>query len=177
VFRIRIWIQDPDPLVRGMDPRIRIHTKMSWIRNTAIKFTCSYKTGHGGGHPAHGAVLRHRRPRQTDPGAGGGRRPAHDAQGPLRQPRHQAAQGRVGKTPGFFFLNPSPVGFSGFFGVFRVFWVFLGFLFFFLGFFGFFVFFWGFFGGFLVFFIYLPRRESFLGFFSVSRILLGASRL
>jgi hypothetical protein len=24
----------PDPLVRGMDPRIRIHTKMSWIRNT-----------------------------------------------------------------------------------------------------------------------------------------------
>jgi hypothetical protein len=27
--------QDPDPLVRGMYPRIRIHTKMSWIRNTA----------------------------------------------------------------------------------------------------------------------------------------------
>jgi hypothetical protein len=26
---------DPDLLVRGMDPRIRIHTKMSWIRNTA----------------------------------------------------------------------------------------------------------------------------------------------
>jgi hypothetical protein len=30
--------QDPDPLVRGMDPRvrilIRIHPKMSWIRNT-----------------------------------------------------------------------------------------------------------------------------------------------
>ncbi len=26
---------DPDPLVRGMDPRFRIHTKMSWIRNTA----------------------------------------------------------------------------------------------------------------------------------------------
>ncbi len=24
---------DADPLVRGMDPRIRIHTKMSWIRN------------------------------------------------------------------------------------------------------------------------------------------------
>ncbi len=23
-----------NPLVRGMDPRIRIHTKMSWIRNT-----------------------------------------------------------------------------------------------------------------------------------------------
>jgi hypothetical protein len=38
----RIRIQDPDldPLVRGMDPRIqsriRIHTKMSWIRNTGI---------------------------------------------------------------------------------------------------------------------------------------------
>jgi hypothetical protein len=38
----RIRIQDPDPnpdpdsLVRGMDPliRIRIHPKMSWIRNT-----------------------------------------------------------------------------------------------------------------------------------------------
>jgi hypothetical protein len=32
----RIRIQDPDPLVRSMDPRIRIriHPKMSWIRNT-----------------------------------------------------------------------------------------------------------------------------------------------
>ncbi len=27
---------DPDPLVRGMDLRIRIHAKMSWIRNTAF---------------------------------------------------------------------------------------------------------------------------------------------
>jgi hypothetical protein len=27
-------IANPDPLVRGMDPRIRIPTKMSWIRNT-----------------------------------------------------------------------------------------------------------------------------------------------
>ncbi len=41
----RIRIQDPDPdpnpnpLVGGMDPRIRIriHTKMSWIRNTGNK--------------------------------------------------------------------------------------------------------------------------------------------
>ncbi len=36
----RIWIQDPDPdpLVRSMDPRIRIriHPKMSWIWNTAV---------------------------------------------------------------------------------------------------------------------------------------------
>jgi hypothetical protein len=32
----RIRIQDPDPLVRSMDPRIRIHPKMSWIRNTGI---------------------------------------------------------------------------------------------------------------------------------------------
>ncbi len=42
----RIWIEDPDlnpdpnpdPIVRGMDPqiRIRIHPKMSWIRNTAM---------------------------------------------------------------------------------------------------------------------------------------------
>jgi hypothetical protein len=34
----RIRIQDPntnpDQLVRGMNPRIRIHTKMSWTRNT-----------------------------------------------------------------------------------------------------------------------------------------------
>jgi hypothetical protein len=30
---------DLDPLVRGMDPRIRIriHTKMSWVRNTGKK--------------------------------------------------------------------------------------------------------------------------------------------
>jgi hypothetical protein len=35
--RLRIQNPDPDPLVRGMDPRIRIHTKMSWIRNTAGK--------------------------------------------------------------------------------------------------------------------------------------------
>ncbi len=27
---------DPDPSVRGMDLRIRIHPKMSWIRNTAV---------------------------------------------------------------------------------------------------------------------------------------------
>ncbi len=32
--RIRIQDPDPDPSVRGMDPRIRIHPKMSWIRNT-----------------------------------------------------------------------------------------------------------------------------------------------
>jgi hypothetical protein len=33
----RILIQDPDPapLISGMDPRIRIHSKMSWIRSTA----------------------------------------------------------------------------------------------------------------------------------------------
>jgi hypothetical protein len=29
---------DPDPFVRGMDPRIRIHTKMSWISNTDIYY-------------------------------------------------------------------------------------------------------------------------------------------
>ncbi len=35
---IRIQDPDPDPLVRGMDPRIRIriHPKMSWIRNTGF---------------------------------------------------------------------------------------------------------------------------------------------
>ncbi len=36
--RIRIQDLDPDPgpLVKGMDPRIRIHAKMSSIRNTDI---------------------------------------------------------------------------------------------------------------------------------------------
>jgi hypothetical protein len=29
----------PDPLVRGMDPRVRILTKISWILNTAAKWT------------------------------------------------------------------------------------------------------------------------------------------
>jgi hypothetical protein len=31
---------NPDPLVRGTDPRIRIqvHTKMSWIRNTDVHY-------------------------------------------------------------------------------------------------------------------------------------------
>ncbi len=33
--RIRVQDPDPDPSVRGMDPRNRLHTKMSWIRNTA----------------------------------------------------------------------------------------------------------------------------------------------
>ncbi len=36
---------NPDPLVRGMDPRIqiriRIHTKMSWIRNNDFKDICN----------------------------------------------------------------------------------------------------------------------------------------
>ncbi len=32
--RIRIRIRSPEPLFRGMDPRIRVHIKMSWIRNT-----------------------------------------------------------------------------------------------------------------------------------------------
>jgi hypothetical protein len=33
----RIRIQDLDPLARSMDPRIRIHPKMSWIRNTGSR--------------------------------------------------------------------------------------------------------------------------------------------
>jgi hypothetical protein len=41
VLRIRMFLDllDPDPLGRSLDPRIqiriRIHTKMIWIRNTA----------------------------------------------------------------------------------------------------------------------------------------------
>jgi hypothetical protein len=34
----RIRIQDPDPLVRGMDPRILIYSTMSWIWNTAFHY-------------------------------------------------------------------------------------------------------------------------------------------
>jgi hypothetical protein len=39
--RIRIKDSDPDPLVRGMDPRIRIriHPKISWIRNKPLEFS------------------------------------------------------------------------------------------------------------------------------------------
>jgi hypothetical protein len=36
-FGLFILDPNPDPLVRGMDPRIRIHAKMSWIRKTAYK--------------------------------------------------------------------------------------------------------------------------------------------
>ena len=43
---------DPDPLVRGMDPRIqiriRIHPKMSWIRNTATRCGPYDMVGFGG---------------------------------------------------------------------------------------------------------------------------------
>ncbi len=39
--------QDPDTLVRGMDPRIRVHTKMSWIWNTSERDE-SYGGGGGG---------------------------------------------------------------------------------------------------------------------------------
>ncbi len=40
--RIRIQDPDRDPLVRGMDPwiRIRIHPKMSWIHNTDCSCNC-----------------------------------------------------------------------------------------------------------------------------------------
>jgi hypothetical protein len=53
VFLLASWIQwrkeqdpDPDPLVRGMDPRIRIwiHNKMSWIRNTDISHLLSARS-------------------------------------------------------------------------------------------------------------------------------------
>jgi hypothetical protein len=36
------WHLDTDPLVRGMEPRIRIHTKMSWICNTGPQFIKVY---------------------------------------------------------------------------------------------------------------------------------------
>ncbi len=41
-IRIRIHmllglqVPDPDPLIRGMDPRIRIHPKMLWIHNAGL---------------------------------------------------------------------------------------------------------------------------------------------
>ncbi len=39
--RIRDPDPNPDPPVRSMDPRIRIHTKMSWIRNNGY-VNCQY---------------------------------------------------------------------------------------------------------------------------------------
>ncbi len=60
---------------------------------------------------------------------------------------------RVGKNPGFFKKNPAQ----------WFFWFFLGFL--------------GFFGFFWVFWVFFCPEERVLGFFLVSRILLGASRL
>jgi hypothetical protein len=45
--RIRIRIDpNPDPLVRGMDPRIQIqiHPKMSWIRNSVLNNRKSFLT-------------------------------------------------------------------------------------------------------------------------------------
>jgi hypothetical protein len=41
--RIRIQDPDPDPLVRGMDPRIRILSKMPWIRNNVSKYGYGYR--------------------------------------------------------------------------------------------------------------------------------------
>ncbi len=35
-IRIQDSYPDPDPLVSGMDPRIRIYTKMSWLRKTIV---------------------------------------------------------------------------------------------------------------------------------------------
>jgi hypothetical protein len=42
----RIWIQDPEPLLRSMDPRIRIriHTKMAWFHGSRSTPKC-----HGSG--------------------------------------------------------------------------------------------------------------------------------
>jgi hypothetical protein len=37
VLKVNDENPDPDPLVRSMDPRIRIHIKMSWIHNTGEK--------------------------------------------------------------------------------------------------------------------------------------------
>jgi hypothetical protein len=71
----------------------------------------------------------------------------------LRLDGWNARRRRVGKNPGFF-KKTQPSGF---------FWVFLGF-------FGFFGFFWVFLG-------FFARTRGILGFISVSRILLGASRL
>jgi hypothetical protein len=65
----RIRIQDPDPdpdsnpdpLVRGMDPRIRIriHSKMSWIRNTGQKYGSGSRSGSGfGSFYYHAKIVR-----------------------------------------------------------------------------------------------------------------------
>ncbi len=59
----RIRILDPDPLVRGMDPRIRIRPKMSWIRNTAADtvgqfLKTTFSTGQGSNQSIISCVWR-----------------------------------------------------------------------------------------------------------------------
>jgi hypothetical protein len=36
LLKVNDKTRNPDPLVKGMDPRIWIHTKMSWICNTGM---------------------------------------------------------------------------------------------------------------------------------------------
>jgi hypothetical protein len=58
-------MQDRDPLVRGMDRRIRIriHTKMSWIRNTGINYHLFFRR-------TFRRISRRRRTRQVDSSSG-----------------------------------------------------------------------------------------------------------
>ena len=49
---------DPDPLVRGIDPRIRIRAKISWICNTVKKNCCLFRSALGmGGSSLHRCTL------------------------------------------------------------------------------------------------------------------------
>ncbi len=67
--RIRIIDPDRDPLVRGMDPRIRIriHPKMSWISNTGW----SMAVLGGGGAAVHGWGCQHQVQLRAVPTPGG----------------------------------------------------------------------------------------------------------
>ncbi len=42
---LKVNYETPDPLVRAIDPQIRIRTKMSWIRNIAFKYLTFMKKG------------------------------------------------------------------------------------------------------------------------------------
>jgi hypothetical protein len=54
-------IRIPDPLVRGMDPRIRIHTKMSWTWNTGFNSEQGPPLSSLSGGRVPGPMLRWRR--------------------------------------------------------------------------------------------------------------------
>ncbi len=75
-------VHDPDPLVRGMDPRIRIriHPKMTWIRNTDANYhkidkfiyISGFSCGESRVRPVFSKQKTTTRIKKTEAGDGGG---------------------------------------------------------------------------------------------------------